>query len=210
MRRCISGILWFNLPRFKLTRFKPNGAIMPKNVFYHLLPSPVGGLLLVSDGEALTGLFLSDHKGGPRLKGELAPEPAWRLDEGPFAAVCEQLTDYFAGNLQEFDVRLAPDGTAFQKKVWQELCQIPFGACISYGELARRIGQPAASRAVGRANGQNPISIIVPCHRVIGANGTLTGYGGGIERKKWLLEHEARFRSSCEVHIDSSPAACLG
>ena len=168
---------------------------MQHDVFYHLLPSPVGGLLLVSDGEALTGLFMSDHKGGP------APQPAWRRDEGPFAQVCEQLTEYFAGNLQEFDVRLAPEGTEFQKKVWQELGRIPFGSSISYGQLAQRIGQPAASRAVGRANGQNPISIIVPCHRVIGANGTLTGYGGGIERKKWLLEHEARVRDSTEVRV---------
>jgi methylated-DNA-[protein]-cysteine S-methyltransferase len=135
---------------------------------------------------------MSDHKRGP------APEPAWRRDETRFAEVCEQLAEYFAGSLQEFDVRLAPQGTEFQKKVWQELCRIPFGASISYGELARRLGKPAASRAVGRANGQNPISIIVPCHRVIGANGTLTGYGGGIERKKWLLEHEARFCVSTE------------
>jgi methylated-DNA-[protein]-cysteine S-methyltransferase len=161
---------------------------MPKNVYYHLLPSPIGGLLLVSDGDALTGLFLSDHKGGP------APQPEWRRDEGAFKAVCEQLTEYFAGNLHDFDVRLAPAGTEFQKKVWQELCRIPFGSSISYSELAQRIEQPAASRAVGRANGQNPISIIVPCHRVIGTDGTLTGYGGGIERKKWLLEHEARWR----------------
>jgi methylated-DNA-[protein]-cysteine S-methyltransferase len=128
---------------------------------------------------------MADHKGGP------APEPAWRRDDGPFVAVCEQLTEYFAGKLQEFDVRLAPEGTEFQKRVWHELCRIPYGTSISYGELARRIGQPAASRAVGRANGQNPISIIVPCHRVIGADGTLTGYGGGIERKQWLLDHEA-------------------
>jgi len=126
------------------------------------------------------------------------PEPAWRRDETRFAEVCEQLTEYFAGRLQEFDIRLAPAGTDFQKRVWQELCRIPFGASISYGELARRIEKPAASRAVGRANGQNPISIIVPCHRVIGANGTLTGYGGGLERKKWLLEHEARIRVSAE------------
>jgi methylated-DNA-[protein]-cysteine S-methyltransferase len=194
MQRCISGISILNL----------NGAIMPKNVYYHLLPSPVGGLLLVSDGEALTGLFMSDHKGGP------APELAWRRDEGPFAKVCEQLAKYFAGSLQEFDVRLAPEGTAFQKKVWLELGRIPFGSSISYGELARRIEQPAASRAVGRANGQNPISIIVPCHRVIGANGTLTGYGGGIERKKWLLEHESKIRDSVEVHVDLGTAACIG
>ncbi len=183
---------------------------MQKNVFYHLLPSPVGNLLLVSDGDALTGLYMSDHKGGP------APEPAWRRDEGPFARACVQLTGYFVGRLQEFDVRLAPAGTVFQKKVWQELCRIPFGASISYGELARRIGQPTASRAVGAANGQNPISIIVPCHRVIGANGTLTGYGGGIERKKWLLEHESQlrgqhesqFRNSAEELISPDSASC--
>jgi methylated-DNA-[protein]-cysteine S-methyltransferase len=140
---------------------------------------------------------MSDHKGGP------PPEPAWRRDESRFVQVCEQLTEYFAGNLQEFDVRLAPAGTQFQKKVWHELCRIPFGGSISYGELARRIGKPAASRAVGRANGQNPISIIVPCHRVIGANGTLTGYGGGIERKKWLLEHEARISSTATRQASS-------
>ncbi len=132
---------------------------------------------------------MSDHKGGPKL------EPAWRRDEGPFTETCAQLTEYFAGQLHEFDVRLAPAGTEFQKRVWDELYRIPFGASISYGELARRIGQPTASRAVGAANGRNPISIIVPCHRVIGANGTLTGYGGGMDRKKWLLEHEARCRS---------------
>ena len=113
-----------------------------------------------------------------------------------FETVCAHgLTAYFIGNLDEFDVPLAQDGTAFQKKVWQELRRIPFGETISYGELARRIGQPAASRAVGRANGQNPISIIVPCHRVIGANGTLTGYGGGIRRKQWLLAGTKRRQS---------------
>jgi len=105
--------------------------------------------------------------------------------------VCEQLAAYFAGDLRKFNVSLAAAGTDFQHRVWRELAQIPFGASISYGELARRIGNPAASRAVGRANGQNPISIIVPCHRVIGANGTLTGYGGGSDRKRWLLDHEA-------------------
>lgn len=174
---------------------------MPTNVFYQLWPSPIGGLLLVSNGEALTGLYMSDHKGGA------VPQPEWRRDGGPFAQVCEQLTAYFASNLQEFDVCLMPAGTAFQKKVWQELGRIPFGSRISYGELARRIDQPAASRAVGRANGQNPISIVVPCHRVIGANGTLTGYGGGIERKKWLLEHETRFCHTADVDLGS--ATCL-
>ncbi|MGE5194798.1 MAG: methylated-DNA--[protein]-cysteine S-methyltransferase [Deltaproteobacteria bacterium] len=153
-------------------------------IFYHVVPSPIGDLMLVSNGEALTGLYMSDHRGGPK------PEDGWRPDEGEFDAVSIQLAAYFAGDLREFDVPLAPHGAEFQKKVWRELCRIPFGKTISYGELARRIGQPTASRAVGLANGRNPISIIVPCHRVIGADGTLTGYGGGIDRKKWLLEHE--------------------
>jgi methylated-DNA-[protein]-cysteine S-methyltransferase len=155
-----------------------------KTTFYQHLPSPIGPLLLVSNGDALTGLFMTDHVGGP------APQPDWRSDATRFAAVWEQLTAYFASELREFDVPLAADGTEFQQKVWDELRRIPFGETISYGELARRIEQPAASRAVGRANGQNPISIIVPCHRVIGANGTLTGYGGGLDRKRWLLAHE--------------------
>ncbi len=152
---------------------------------YHNFPSPIGDLLLVSNGSALTGLYMLDHAGGP------TPRTGWRHDERGFESLCAQLTQYFAGSLRQFDVVLSPAGTEFQQKVWQELRRIPYGETISYGELARRIGQPSASRAVGRGNGQNPISIIVPCHRVIGANGTLTGYGGGLDRKKWLLEHEA-------------------
>lgn len=154
--------------------------------YYHDCSSPIGRLLLVSNGEALTGLFMADKAGGP------APAHDWRRDAGLFADACRQLAAYFAGDLHEFDVALSPQGTEFQRKVWRELCRIPYGETISYGEQARRIGQPAASRAVGRANGQNPISIIVPCHRVVGASGALTGYGGGIERKRWLLDHEAQ------------------
>jgi methylated-DNA-[protein]-cysteine S-methyltransferase len=153
--------------------------------FYHVVPSPIGDLMLVSNGEALTGVYMSDHMGGPK------PEPGWEPDGAELEAVAAQLQAYFAGELQEFDLPLAPQGTEFQKKVWRELCRIPFGETISYGELARRIGQPTACRAVGLANGRNPIAIIVPCHRVIGADGSLTGYGGGIDRKKWLLGHEA-------------------
>ena len=154
-------------------------------VFYEHMPSPIGRLLLVSDGDALTGLYMSDHNGGP------LPEPGWKRDQASLAAVREQLEAYFAGRLQQFEFGLNPAGTPFQRRVWMELRRIPFGETISYGELARRIGQPTASRAVGRANGQNPIAIVVPCHRVIGADGTLTGFGGGIDRKRWLLEHEA-------------------
>jgi methylated-DNA-[protein]-cysteine S-methyltransferase len=143
-----------------------------------LHPSPVGDVLLRADEEGrLTALYL-------------------RHDEtedtgGPFDAVREQLDAYFAGELDAFDVPLALHGTAFQLRVWEELLRIPFGETISYSELARRLGDPKLVRAVGTANGRNPVSIIVPCHRVIGADGSLVGYGGGLERKQWLLEHEA-------------------
>lgn len=173
-------------------------------VFFHHLPSPIGLLLLTSDGKSLTGLYLPDHKEGPEPFAGSDPRAAssasrraetsevvWERAHDPFRQVCDQLTAYFAGDLRDFNLSLAAAGTDFQLRVWRELVRIPFGESISYGELARRIGNPAASRAVGRANGENPISIIVPCHRVIGANGTLTGYGGGIDRKRWLLEHEA-------------------
>jgi methylated-DNA-[protein]-cysteine S-methyltransferase len=153
-------------------------------VFYHVMPSPIGDLTLVSNGRALTGVYMSDCRGSINL------EPGWRRDEAELDPVARQLAAYFAGELREFDIPLAPEGTAFQKRVWMELCRIPFGETISYGHLARRIGQPTASRAVGLANGRNPIAIIVPCHRVIGADGSLTGYGGGLDRKKWLLVHE--------------------
>jgi methylated-DNA-[protein]-cysteine S-methyltransferase len=108
----------------------------------------------------------------------------------PLAAATRQLNEYFAGTRREFDLPLRSQGTQFQQRVWRELAAIPYGQTWSYGDLAARIGKPSASRAVGLANGRNPISILVPCHRVIGANGSLTGYGGGLERKQWLLEHE--------------------
>jgi methylated-DNA-[protein]-cysteine S-methyltransferase len=152
--------------------------------FYSLFPSPVSELLLLSNGEALTGLYMEPHA-TKRTKDAVR-------DDSKFKLVREQLEAYFAGDLIKFDLALAPEGTEFQKQAWRALCKIPYGETISYGEQAKRIGQPNAFRAVGTANGQNPISIIVPCHRVIGANGSLTGYGGGLPRKKWLLAHEAR------------------
>ncbi len=121
-----------------------------------------------------------------------SPDPLWKQDRGAFGDVIAQLEAYFAGKLEEFDVPLAPEGTPFQQKVWKHLCDIPFGETISYGELARRIGNPNASRAVGLANGTNPIPIIIPCHRVIGSNGKLTGYGGGLPIKEKLLALEKR------------------
>jgi len=120
------------------------------------------------------------------------PAPDWQEDSPAFAEVLRQLRAYFAGELENFDLPLAPEGTAFQKKVWDELCQIPYGETISYGALAKRIGNPNASRAVGLANGSNPIPIVIPCHRVIGSNGKLTGYGGGLPIKEKLLALEKR------------------
>jgi methylated-DNA-[protein]-cysteine S-methyltransferase len=154
--------------------------------FYTYVESPIGRLLLSSDGEAVTGLYMN-------VADQPLPEPAtWVHDgsAGPLPAAIRQLGEYFAGARRDFELPLRPQGTAFQRRVWDALLQIPYGATWSYGELARRIDQPKASRAVGLANGSNPVSIVVPCHRVIGANGTLTGYGGGLERKRWLLAHE--------------------
>jgi methylated-DNA-[protein]-cysteine S-methyltransferase len=157
--------------------------------YFTYYDSPIDPLLLVSDGTALTGLFMVEHRHGPEVRA------GWveRDDAAPFAEVKRQLAAYFEGTLTEFDVPLAARGTAFQSTVWNALREIPYGVTISYGELARRVGNPNASRAVGLANGKNPISIIVPCHRVIGANGTLTGYGGGLPRKAALLRMEADF-----------------
>jgi methylated-DNA-[protein]-cysteine S-methyltransferase len=155
---------------------------------YTTFESPIGPLLLMSDGQSLTGLHTDSDKHRPAMR------PDWIRDEraAPFAEVKAQLRAYFEGRLNEFDLPLAPQGTEFQSRVWQELRGIPYGETISYAELARRIGNPKASRAVGHANARNPISIIVPCHRVIGADNSLTGYAGGLERKRALLAHEAQ------------------
>ena len=154
--------------------------------YVHELPSPVGTLTVLSDGSALTGVFMPSHKGGPVL------DPAWQRDPAPFAAVAAQFEAYFAGELQDFDVALAPVGTPFQQRVWAALREIPYGQTRSYRDIAERIESPRAVRAVGLANGRNPISIIVPCHRVVGANGSLTGYGGGLDNKRLLLDLERR------------------
>jgi len=153
---------------------------------YTLIESPIGRLLLQSDGVAVTGLHM-DGPGFPALDaGTWTSNP----DGGPLPRAVRQLEEYFAGRRRDFDLPLRWEGTAFQQRAWQALTEIPYGATWSYGEQAKRIGSPKASRAVGLANGRNPISILVPCHRVIGADGSLTGYGGGVERKRWLLAHE--------------------
>jgi methylated-DNA-[protein]-cysteine S-methyltransferase len=147
-----------------------------------IFDSPVGPLTLISNGEALTHLEFEN----PRYP--FAPAPLG--DDALLKETRKQLKAYFAGKLTAFDLPLAAEGTPFQKKVWAELEKIPYGVTRSYGQLATAIGNPQASRAVGLANGRNPISIIVPCHRVIGANGSLTGYGGGMGRKQILLDLE--------------------
>jgi len=149
--------------------------------------SPLGDLLAARDDGGLTHLYL------PTGRHPSAAEPGWERDDDEFDDVRAQLGEYFAGARTGFDLPLNARGTAFQQRVWAGLLTIPCGTTLSYGRLAERIGAPPNSaRAVGLANGQNPISIIVPCHRVIGADGSLTGYGGGLPAKKWLLEHESQ------------------
>lgn len=152
--------------------------------FYTRMDSPVGPLLLTGNGEALTLVAMHEQKHGTTV------QPEWQQDDAPFAEAMRQIRAYFAGTLQQFDLPLAPAGTPFQRRVWDALLLVPYGQTASYGDIARQVGSPKACRAVGLANGQNPISIIIPCHRVIGANGKLTGYGGGLPRKEWLLNHE--------------------
>lgn len=153
---------------------------------YTYVSSPVGELLLVGGDSGL-------HQINFPRSGRVAPaKPEWREDGSPLKETIRQLRAYFAGELEDFDLPLAPEGTPFQQKCWDQLCKIPYGETISYGELAKRIGSPNASRAVGLANGSNPIPIIIPCHRVIGSNGKLTGYGGGLPIKEKLLALEKR------------------
>lgn len=154
--------------------------------FYTIMESPIDPLLLTSDGEHLTGLYMDVQNHLPLMKENWSHNPA------PFAEVISQLKAYFTKELYDFDLPLRATGTAFQEKVWQLLTTIPYGETVSYKSIAERIQSPKAVRAVGLANGMNPISIIIPCHRVIGANGKLVGYGGGLPRKQWLLAHEAK------------------
>ena len=164
---------------------------MNTTCYYSEIPSPLGVLSLRGSERGLTGVYMAQHRHGPP-DGERAH---WQRDDVRFSDARTQLDEYFAGKRTRFDLPLDAGGiggTAFQRRVWTGLSEIAYGETISYGELARRIGQAAAVRAVGLANGRNPVSIIVPCHRVIGANGTLTGYGGGMDRKRLLLDLEAR------------------
>ena len=156
--------------------------------------SPLGELLQVGDGRALTGLYM-----------DAGPEPGWERDPAAFREAAGKLGAYFAGELREFDLPLAPRGTPFQQEVWAALREIPYGRTITYSELAAAVGRASAVRAVGAANGRNPISIVIPCHRVIGAGGALTGYGGGLRRKRMLLDLEAASRTWTLVGADGKP-----
>ena len=148
---------------------------------YSVLPSPVGPLLVSGDEEALTGL---------RFAGDAAPPSGWRRDDGRFREEARQLAEYFAGERTAFAIAVRLEGPAFDRRVWDALREIPHGTTTTYGEIATWIGAPGRARAVGSANARNPVAIVVPCHRVIGADGGLTGYAGGLERKRALLAHE--------------------
>jgi methylated-DNA-[protein]-cysteine S-methyltransferase len=166
------------------TRARSAAAAGP--VCYACVDSPIGRLLLAGRGGALGWIGFAT---GPRA---LRPRPAWREAPTAFAEARRQLAGYFAGRRRAFALSLAPAGTPFQRAVWRALGEIPYGTTLSYAELARRIGRPGASRAVGAANGDNPLAIVIPCHRLVGSRGQLTGYGGGLSAKRALLDLERR------------------
>jgi len=156
--------------------------------YYDLCESPHGQMLLVADGERLSGAwFVERQKYVPGI------DPEWRRDarHAPLRQAKRELAEYFGGERKRFETALAPEGTPFQRSVWKAICTVGFGETISYGELARRAGYAGSARAAGAATGRNPISIIVPCHRIVGSNGDLTGYGGGLDRKRALLALES-------------------
>ncbi|GAA1174556.1 methylated-DNA--[protein]-cysteine S-methyltransferase [Ornithinimicrobium humiphilum] len=161
-----------------------------RSALEHLVvDSPVGPLTLVTDGTALVGLYFAEHRHAPGDVGRAVDR-----QDAPAVLVetAQQLEEYFAGTRTDFDLPVAATGTDFQHRVWARLREIPYGQTRSYGQLAAELGSPGASRAVGLANGRNPVSIVVPCHRVVGSTGAITGYGGGVERKQQLLDLERR------------------
>lgn len=166
---------------------------------YDEIDSPVGPLLVAAD-EA--GLRLIHFQAGRRRR---KPDPSWEHDPAPFRALAKQLGEYFRRERRTFDLPLAPRGTPFQLATWRALSKIPYGQTISYAELAQRVGRPAAARAVGAANGANPLPIVVPCHRVIGKDGSLTGFGGGLDQKRALLELEGALIQT--AHAGGDPGA---
>jgi len=177
------------------------------SISYTLHDSPIGKILLAGTPQGIQHIAFNSKSPGqtpsksannttssasnaPRAKNAKLPEDTWLKNAQPFSNACKQLDEYFAGTRTTFNLSLAPIGTEFQQQVWQQLLQIPFGDTCSYSDIANRLDNPKASRAVGAANGANPLPIVVPCHRVIGANGKLTGFSGGLAIKDWLLAHE--------------------
>jgi methylated-DNA-[protein]-cysteine S-methyltransferase len=169
---------------------------------YDTMPSPVGELLLAAEDSGLTAIrFEQNRHGRDERAGWTHVADASGSSVAVLADSRAQLVEYFAGERSSFDLPLDPRGTPFQRRVWTALRDIPFGETISYAELARRVGDPRAVRAVGGANGRNPLPLVVPCHRVIGADGSLTGFGGGIDRKRWLLQHEGALSDALELPL---------
>ena len=170
-------------------------------IAYHVMTSPVGLLFLARTAQGLRHLEFMDRKSIKRMISNHAaeyPEATWEPSLLDLKPVVEQLEAYFCGALDTFDVPTSVSGSPFQLMVWRSLLEIPYGETRTYGQIAKAIGQPRSARAVGLANNQNPLAIIVPCHRVIGAKGEMTGYGGGVTRKKWLLQLETRFKGKVE------------
>jgi methylated-DNA-[protein]-cysteine S-methyltransferase len=164
---------------------------MSVQTYFTVLPSPIGELLVVGADEpsaqfAITGLYMTGQRYEPMLR------PEWVRDADRFADAEKQLDAYFGGDLTDFDLPLAASGSEFQRSVWTALLDIPLGATRAYGQVAQQVADRSKTRAVAAAIGRNPIGIVVPCHRVVGADGSLTGYAGGLDRKRWLLDHEAR------------------
>ena len=159
---------------------------MNQRIHYCLTPSVLGNVLLVANGDALCGVYFDDQKYLPSV------DPAWQEDEDTavLRAAHNQLDQYFAGLRKHFELPLAPNGTPFQRAVWNAIAQVPWGETLTYAELAARAGHPGSARAAGAATGRNPLSIIVPCHRIVGSDGSLTGYAGGLDRKQTLLALE--------------------
>jgi len=175
-------------------------------IYYSRFESPIGALTLVGDAAALQGVYLDAAT--RNAESALRADPAPLRDDAHFREARRQLEEYFAGERREFELDLAPAGTPFQQRVWQATAAIPYGATASYRTVAERLQMPRAVRAVGAANGRNPLLIVIPCHRVIGSSGSLTGYGGGLERKRWLLDHEGRGaceRARCAGAVSAAP-----
>lgn len=166
--------------------------MLNQQIIYSTLESPIGEIIVTADEQGIRSIYSPTHET------LIAQIDNYKRDDAKLRDATDQLRAYFAGELQEFSLTLNPQGTPFFKHVWNQLELIPYGTTISYGELAKKIGKPTASRAVGMANGRNPISFVIPCHRVIGQNGSLTGYGGGLKLKRWLIEFEKEQLDSVE------------